>query len=121
MSEVIQFFLKCPQGIEVFLPCVAGLDFSILKESVNAGSATIFELVVRDVELFLSELASLSEEQANEDIAGADSFVVLVLQTRFGHSVKKVFPSNDLEINPLFPELVVLLAKVEIEGIPVFP
>jgi hypothetical protein len=96
VPEGTQFFLKCPQGIEVFLPCVPGLEVSILKESVNAWSATIFELAVCDVELFLGELASLGEEQADKDIAGADSFVVLVLQASFGHGVKKVSPANDL-------------------------
>jgi hypothetical protein len=95
MPERTQFFLKCPQGNEVFLLCVAGLDISILKERVNAWVATVFELAVRDVELLLGELAGLGEEQADKDIAGADSFVVLVLQASFGHGVKEVFPSND--------------------------
>ena len=62
VPELLQFVLKCPQGIEVFSPRAAGLDVSILKERVNAGSTTIFELVVRDVELFLGELAGLREE-----------------------------------------------------------
>ena len=74
---------------------------------------------MRDIELFLGELAGLGEEQGDEDFAVADSLVVFVLQAGFRHGIEKVFPANDLEIEARFRELVVPLAEIEFEFVPV--
>jgi hypothetical protein len=119
VPELFELVLKCPQRLEVLLGCTTGLDVSILEERIYEWFAAALEPAVCNIELFFSKLAGLGEEQADEDIAAADSLVVLILQASIRHGVKEVFPSNDLKIEPFLEELVIPLPKVEVECVPI--
>ncbi|EXI72130.1 MAG: hypothetical protein AW07_03275 [Candidatus Accumulibacter sp. SK-11] len=116
VAEPLELVLEGPQALQVGARSGVWRVPEVGEDERLAGR---LELTNRGLELFLGVTADLGEEEHDEDVAGANRSVVLVLQASRRECVEEVLPEDQFEEDALADPGLVLAVDEKLELTPV--